>query len=96
MATRKYIEGKFNADTIISHLVDHPLLEPNRYEIIITGAVDINKSILINASECGLPGKSMGSFEHSIVGPKRKIPNEEIYDDELKYNKFQPNLSLII
>lgn len=71
----------FSLETIVGHLRDHPILEPNRYEVIITGPVEIDQYILFNAHACGIPGTSIGSFEGSIVGPKRKLPNEEIYDD---------------
>ena len=38
-------------------------------------------SILFNCHVVDIPGHNIGSFDHSIVGPQRKIPNEEIYDD---------------
>jgi len=62
--------SKFNIDTIVSHINEHPLLEPNRYEVIITGPVIIDKSIMLNCHRCEIPGHSIGSFEHSNVGPK--------------------------
>ena len=78
---RIYETGKFNVDTIISHVVNNPLLEPNRFEVIITGPIPISRDILFNCHTCDVPGHNIGSFDHSIVGPQRKIPNEEIYDE---------------
>lgn len=73
--------GKFDVGTIVGHVSDNPLLEPNRYEVIITGPVEINRHMSFNCSEAAIPGHNVGSFEHSIMGPKRKIPNEELFDD---------------
>lgn len=73
--------SKFNLKKIVGHISDNPLLEPNRYEVVIASPIDMTRDILINAHACGIPGQSIGTFEHSITGPKRKIPNEEIYDD---------------
>ncbi|RLA61614.1 MAG: hypothetical protein DRQ78_08570 [Epsilonproteobacteria bacterium] len=77
--------GKFNINTIVGHVKDNPLLEPNRFEVIITSAkLDLGqyeRDIMFNCHRCDIPGHNVGSFDHSIVGPKRKIPNEEIFDD---------------
>lgn len=72
---------KFNIKTIVSHLSDHPLLEPNKYEVIISGPIKISKNILFNCHRCEVPGHNIASFDHSTIGVKRKIPNEELYDD---------------
>lgn len=73
--------SKFDLKTIVSHVSDNPLLEPNRYEVIISGPISINKDILFNCHACDIPGHSIGSFEHSIIGPQRKLPSEELFDD---------------
>lgn len=73
--------NKFSIETIVGHLAANPLLEPNRYEVMITGPVVINEHMLFNCSQAQIPGHNIGSFEHSIQGPKRKIPNEELFDD---------------
>ena len=67
--------AKFNIETIVGHISDHPLLEPNRFEVITTGpqGIDVTQSIMFNCHVCDIPGP--------IIGPQRKIPNEEIYDD---------------
>ncbi len=72
---------KFNIDKIISHISKNPLLEPNRYEVIIVGPNVINQEMTMNCHRCHIPGHSIGSFDHSIIGPKRKIPNEELYEE---------------
>jgi hypothetical protein len=73
--------GKFNIDTIVSHINDNPLLHPHKYEVIVTGPVEIPKSVLFNCHRCDVPGHTIGSFDFSLIGPRRKIPNEEIFDD---------------
>jgi len=73
--------GKFNIDTIVGHVRNNPLFEPNRYEVIISGPVEISEHMMFNCAAAGVPGHNIGSFEHSIIGPKRKIPNEELFDD---------------
>jgi len=73
--------SRFSVQKIASHVADNPLLHPNRYEVIITGPVDIKQNILMNCNRCNIPGHTTGSFEHSVIGPKRKIPNEELFDD---------------
>jgi hypothetical protein len=72
--------GKFDLTTITGHLKEHPLLEPNRFEVIVTGPVDIKQYILFNCHDCSIPGHNIGAFDHSIIGPPKKLPNEEIYD----------------
>jgi len=67
---------------IVSHISQFPLLEPNRFKVVITDPFNLlNEPILFNCHRCSIPAHSLGSFEHSVIGPKRKIPNEEIYDD---------------
>jgi len=73
--------GKFNIDTIVANINNNPLLTPNRYEVIINGPVDIPRFVLFNCNRCNVPGHNIGSFDHSVIGPIRKIPNEEIFDD---------------
>jgi len=77
--------GKFGIKQIVGHIANNPLLEPNRYEVIINGPVAIDaakaKAISFSCSEASIPGHNIGTFEHSIAGPKRKIPNEELFDD---------------
>jgi hypothetical protein len=73
--------GKFNLKRIVGHVSDNPLLEPNRFEVIISSSkISIHKDILFNCHRCDIPGHNIGSFDHSVIGPTRKIPNEEIYD----------------
>jgi len=74
--------GKFNIETIVGHLGENPLLEPNRFEVIISSSkITIERSVLFNCHRCDVPGHNIGSFDHAVIGPSRKIPNEEIYDD---------------
>ncbi len=73
--------GKFDLTRIAGHVSDHPMLEPNRYEVVIVGPVNITRNILFNCHTCDIPGHNIGTFDHSIAGPMRKIPNEEIFDD---------------
>lgn len=73
--------GKFDVETIIGHVADNPLLEPNKYEVVITGPVKINRHMAFNCSQAAIPGHNVGTFEHSVMGPKRKMPNEELFDD---------------
>jgi hypothetical protein len=73
--------NKFNLHTIVGHIKDSPLLKPNRFEVIISGPVDIARKITFNCHRCDIPTHTIGSFEHSLIGPKRKIPNEETFDD---------------
>ena len=73
--------SKFSIDTIVGNVIDNPLLEPSRFEVIITGPVEISRSMLFNCSQCDIPGHNIGSFEYSNIGPKRKIPNEELFDE---------------
>lgn len=74
---------RFNLKTIVGHVGDHPLLEPNRFEVIVTGpeGINVTQPVMFNCHVCDIPGHNIGSFDHTIVGPQRKIPNEEIYDD---------------
>lgn len=75
--------AEFNLEKIVSHIGEHPLLEPNRFRVMVIGPEEIKmtQSILFNCHRCDIPGHSIMSFEHSIVGPNRKIPNEEVFDD---------------
>ena len=73
--------SSFNMQTIVGHLKNHPLLEPNRFEVIVTGPVKITQDILFNCHRCEVPGHNIATFDHNVVGVKRKIPNEELYDD---------------
>jgi hypothetical protein len=73
--------GKFNIDTIVANINEQPLLVPNRYEVIINGPVEIPRFMSLNCNRCVIPGHNIGSFDHSVVGPIRKIPNAEIFDD---------------
>lgn len=76
--------GKFNLETIVSHVSENHLLEPNRFEVIVTSInrdVEITKAIMFNCHRVDVPGHNIGSFDHSLIGPTRKIPNEELYDD---------------
>jgi len=71
----------FNIQNIVGHIKEHPLLEPYRYDVIITGPVSLDREIFLNCHRAVIPGHSIGSFEHSVIGPKRKVPTQEIYDD---------------
>lgn len=73
--------GKFDIETIVGHLSENPLLEPNRYEVVITGPIEVGRHMAFNCSQAGIPGYNIGSFDHSNIGPKRKVPNEELFDD---------------
>jgi len=74
--------SKFNLERIVGHISENPLLEPNRFEVIISSSkISISKDILFNCHRCDIPGHNIGSFDHAIIGPKRKMPNEEIFDD---------------
>ncbi len=73
--------GKFNVDNIVAHVSQNPLFENNRYEVIITGPVEMKRNVLFNCHTCDIPGHTIASFDHSIAGPTRKIPNEELFDD---------------
>ena len=77
MATKEFSIGK-----VVSHLKENPLLSGNKYKVILTdpfGMVD--KPMMFNCHTASLPSHSIGTFEHAHNGPKRKIPNEEIFDD---------------
>ena len=74
-------QNKFGIDTILAHVKDNTLLEPNRYELMITGPIFIPKRILLNCHRCSIPTLSVGTFDHSVIGPTRKFPNAEIYDE---------------
>ena len=71
----------FNIDKISAHIAENPFWEANRYEVIITGPVQFTQPMMFNCSQAGIPGHNIGTFEHSIMGPKRKVPNEELFDD---------------
>jgi len=72
---------KFDLKRIVGHVSEHPLLEPNRFEVIISSSkIQISKDILFNCHRCDIPGHNIGSFDHGVMGPTRKIPNEEIFD----------------
>jgi len=73
--------GIFDIKTITGHVEKNPPLHPNRYEVVITGPIAINRHMMFNCNQAGIPGHNIGSFEHSLIGPKRKIPNEELFDD---------------
>lgn len=73
--------NKFGIDTILAHVKQNTLLEPNRYEIQIGGAFSIGKSVMFNCHRCAIPSQSLGSFEHTNIGPVRKLPNMEVYDE---------------
>lgn len=71
----------FGIDNIVSHIKQANLLTPNRYEVIVNGPVVIPEQVLFNCHRCGIPAQSLGTFDHSIIGPIRKMPNQEIFDD---------------
>jgi len=71
----------FSIKKIVSHVKENTLLTPNRYKITIhSPIVEINESITLNCHRCDIPGHSISSFDHSNIGPTRKIPNDETFD----------------
>ena len=90
--------SEFDLKTIVSHVTKNPLLDASRYKVTITGPLQIDKSITFNCHTCDIPGHNIGTFSHSVIGPMRKIPNEEIYDDlstTFYNNKYIDELKLI-
>lgn len=72
----------FSIQNIVAHISgDDGLLTPNRYEVFVNGPVAISEKILFNCHRASIPAQSIGTFDHSVIGPMRKIPNLQIFDD---------------
>jgi len=66
----------------VANLAKHPLLIPNRYNVMILGPEGVfDQAVSYNVASVGIPARSLATAERFIHGPNTKVPYVEIFDD---------------
>ena len=75
--------SKFNMTTILGLLSNTALFDPTHFIIHIGGpfAARYSRDITINAHNVHFPPRSLNTYDHSNIGPVRRIPDQSIFDE---------------
>lgn len=68
-------------DTLKAAINKHPLLDPSKYQVQITGPNgSMDRDLLVMCSKAVIPGRGFSTVDKYHHGPIRKVPYQEIYD----------------